>query len=454
MTADGGASSSLLHELLAVQDAERARIFGGLHDDTIQVLAALGLRASALRRADGVSPAVDAELAEIARELAAAGRRLRHLVTDVEPEALGRDGLGPALGTLLLNLVPGARHHLEVEASPGPDAARVLYEVAVEAVRNVARHARARTVEVAVRERDGAWELVVRDDGVGAAPDAPEGLGRRSMRNRVGVASGVLDVRTAPGEGTTVTARVPTTGWALDAWEAGGGARDMRAAIDAILRGVSDPFIAVDTQWRFVYLNERAAEFYGRPADDLLGKGMWDEFPDAVGQPFYLAYHRAMAEQRSLQIEEHYAPYDRWYENRIIPSPQGLTIFFTDVTDRHRLRQDRSITEFGIAVTDVWSTQLAGATDATEAVVAAASACVEAGLAGGVRVRAGDLEVAAGGPGDLQRADLVVGGEVLGSLEVDWSRPHDETTQRLTAHAAQLVSLRLAQAGIRSNGEE
>lgn len=454
MTTHGAASPSLLHELLAVQDAERARIFGGLHDDTIQVLAALGLRATALRRAEGVSPAVDAELAEMARELAAAGRRLRHLVTDVEPEALARDGLGPALGTLLLNLVPGARHHLEVERSPGPDAARVLYEVAVEAVRNVARHAGARTVEVSVRERDGAWELVVRDDGVGAGPDAPEGLGRRSMRNRVGVASGVLDVRTAPGEGTTVTARVPTTGWALDAWEPGGGTRDMRSAVDAILRGVSDPFIAVDTQWRFVYLNERAAEFYGRPADDLLGKGMWDEFPDAVGNVFYQAYQQAMAEQRSLQIEEHYAPSDRWYENRIIPSPQGLTIFFTDVTDRHLLRQDRSVTDFGIAVTDVWSTHLAGATDATEAVAAAASACVEAGLAGAVRVRAGDVEVAAGGPGDVQRADLVVGGEVLGSLEVDWSRPHDETTQRLTAHAAQLVSLRLAQAGIRSNGDE
>lgn len=447
-------SSSLLHELLAVQDAERARIFGGLHDDTIQVLAALGLRATALRRAEGVSPEVDAELAEVARELAAAGRRLRHLVTDAEPEALGRDGLGPALGTLLLNLVPSARHHLEVEGSPGPDAARVLYEVAVEAVRNVARHAGARTVEVSVREHDGAWELVVRDDGVGAAADVPEGLGRRSMRNRVGVASGVLDVRTAPGEGTTVTARVPTTGWALDAWDAGGSTRDMRSAVDAILRGVSDPFIAVDTQWRFVYLNDRAAEFYGRPADDLLGKGMWDEFPDAVGQPFYLAYHRAMVEQRSLQIEEHYEPYDRWYENRIIPSPQGLTIFFTDVTDRHRLRQDRSITEFGTAVTELWSTGLVGDRDPAAAVGASARGCVEAGLAHGVRVRAGVVQVEAGTLDDVETADLAVGDEVLGTLEVAWTRPSDDTTARLTRRTAQMLSMRLAQAGIRSNGEE
>lgn len=452
----GDGPFSLLHELLAVQDAERERIFAGLHDDTIQVLAALGLRLTALRRTTDVSPDLDAGLADAARELAAAGRRLRQLVTDVEPEELGRGGLSPALATLLVTLVPTARHEVSVDPADGPDAgtARVLYEVAVEAVRNVARHARASTVQVLASERDGTWELVVRDDGVGSAPDAPEGLGRRSMRNRVGVVSGTLEIGTAPGAGTTVTARVPATGWALDAWDPAGGTRDMRSAVDAILRGVADPFIALDPDWRFVYLNERAAQHFGRTADDLLGRGMWDVFPEGVGRAFYHAYHRAMAEQRSLQVEEYYEPWDRWYENRIIPSPRGLTIFFTDVTDRHRLRLDRSVTEFGVAVTELWSTRLVGDTDAVAAVTTAAGASVAEGLARGVEVRAGDVVVSTGDLDGAEVADLVVGDSTLGTLAVTWTRPADDTTARLTRRTAQMVSMRLAQAGMRSNGEE
>lgn len=453
-TAPGPAS--LVHELLAVQDAERDRIFAGLHDDTIQVLAALGLRVMSMRREPGLPARTDAELADVARELAAAGRRLRRLVTDAEPEALGRDGLQGALATLLVNLVPTARHDLVVEADPGPPAAtaRVLYEVAVEAVRNVARHARATCVVVRVAERDGAWELVVRDDGVGSEPGAAEGLGRRSMRNRVGVASGTLEVRTAPGAGTTVTARVPTAAWALDAWHPDGGSRDMRSAVDAILHGVSDPFIALDTEWRFVYLNDAAATYFGRPADELLGRGMWDVFPEGVGRAFHTAYHRAMAEQRSLQVEEYYEPWDRWYENRIVPSPRGVTIFFSDVTDRHRLRQDRSVTDFGVAVTEAWSTGLVGHGDAATAVRAAAEACVSDRLARGVRVRAGDLVVEVGETEQAETADLVVGDSVLGTFAVTWTRPADDTTARLTRRTAQMVSMRLAQAGMRSNGEE
>jgi PAS domain S-box-containing protein len=274
------------------------------------------------------------------------------------------------------------------------------------------------------------------------------------MRNRVRVVSGSLRVETAPGAGTTVTARVPTTGWALDAWDPAGGRRDMRSAVDAILRGVSDPFIALDTDWNFVYLNERAAQHFGRPADELLGRGMWEVFPEGVGRAFHHAYHRAMAEQRSLQVEEYYEPWDRWYENRIIPSPRGLTIFFTDVTDRHRLRQDRSITEFGVAVTELWSTRLVGDLDPVVALTAAAQGCVAEQLARGVAIRAGDLVVEVGDLRDAESADLLVGGTVLGSFAAAWTRPADDTTARLTRRTAQMVSMRLAQAGMRSNGEE
>ncbi|MGE0454469.1 MAG: PAS domain-containing protein [Vicinamibacteria bacterium] len=104
----------------------------------------------------------------------------------------------------------------------------------------------------------------------------------------------------------------------------------------SILERVSDAVVALDRDWRYTYVNARAGEIFGRRPDDLLGKHIWTEFPEGVGQPFQRAYERALAEQVPVQIEEYYTPYDRWFENRIYPSPDGLAIFFHDVTDRKR----------------------------------------------------------------------------------------------------------------------
>jgi PAS domain S-box-containing protein len=101
-----------------------------------------------------------------------------------------------------------------------------------------------------------------------------------------------------------------------------------------IFERVSDAFVALDKNWRYTYVNDKAAQLFGRQPQDLIGKNIWTEFPEGVGQPFHLAYERAMREQVYVQIEEYYPPYDRWFENRIYPSPEGLSIFFTDITAR------------------------------------------------------------------------------------------------------------------------
>jgi two-component system sensor histidine kinase UhpB len=99
-----------------------------------------------------------------------------------------------------------------------------------------------------------------------------------------------------------------------------------------ILESVSDAFVALDKNWRYVYVNRKAAEIFNR--HDLVGKHIWTEFPEAVDQPFYKAYQQAVREQIPLEIEEYYEPYGRWFENRIYPSKDGLSIFFQDVTER------------------------------------------------------------------------------------------------------------------------
>ncbi len=109
--------------------------------------------------------------------------------------------------------------------------------------------------------------------------------------------------------------------------------------LSSILERVSDGFVALDKEWRYTHVNDKAGAYLGRRPETLIGKHIWTEFPEGIGQRFYLAYHRAMEEQVSITIEEYYPPWDRWFENRIYPSPDGLSIFFSDVTERRKAQE-------------------------------------------------------------------------------------------------------------------
>lgn len=101
-----------------------------------------------------------------------------------------------------------------------------------------------------------------------------------------------------------------------------------------IMERVSDAFVAIDKNWCYTYVNKQAGEIMNREPGSLIGRYIWKEFPDAIGLPIYNAYHKAMDTQRYLHIEEHYAPFDVWLENHIYPSPEGLSIFFRNITKR------------------------------------------------------------------------------------------------------------------------
>ena len=112
-----------------------------------------------------------------------------------------------------------------------------------------------------------------------------------------------------------------------------------RQQLGEVLERVSDALVALDRDWRYTYVNHQAAELFGRQPEDLIGHHIWTLFPEGVGQPFQLAYQRAMVEQVVIQIETCYEPWDRWFENRIYPSPDGVSIFFHEITDRKRAEQ-------------------------------------------------------------------------------------------------------------------
>lgn len=114
-----------------------------------------------------------------------------------------------------------------------------------------------------------------------------------------------------------------------------------RLLMDNILSSISDGFVALDKEWRYNYINERGALLLGNYSrEDLLGKHIWTLFPDGVGQPFYHNYYRVMETRQPMVMQEYYPPWDKWFENRIYPSPDGgITIFFTDVSENKKAEE-------------------------------------------------------------------------------------------------------------------
>ncbi|WP_424952873.1 PAS domain S-box protein [Deinococcus sp.] len=105
---------------------------------------------------------------------------------------------------------------------------------------------------------------------------------------------------------------------------------DLRLLAEAL----PDPFFTLDRDWRFTSLNSRASEFLGRPAVELIGKLLWEEFPATLGTPLETETRHAMRERRLTEYEDYYAPLARWVEVRAFPIGEGLGVHYRDVSAR------------------------------------------------------------------------------------------------------------------------
>jgi PAS domain S-box-containing protein len=115
----------------------------------------------------------------------------------------------------------------------------------------------------------------------------------------------------------------------------------IKARLEQILAGIKDDFVMYDHDWRYVYVNDRAAQTLGYPKEQLIGQRIWDLFPDAVGNFFYQQVHRAVAEGREITFEFYYEPFGRWFENRAYPIADGLLLFTADITERKQWEAKR-----------------------------------------------------------------------------------------------------------------
>jgi PAS domain S-box-containing protein len=208
---------ALLVRLQRAQEEERERIAGDIHDDSIQVMAAVGMRLSILRRRL-IDPRQREAVDQLGDTVQLAIGRLRHLLFELRPPALDRVGLAAALRLYL----EGLREESGTQAvltdrliqEPPLDARIALYRVAQEALANVRKHAQAHHVEVLLEERDRGVCVRIRDDGRGFSPDEadrhrPGHLGLTAMRERTQTMGGWLRLDSAPGSGTTVEFWMP-----------------------------------------------------------------------------------------------------------------------------------------------------------------------------------------------------------------------------------------------------
>ena len=105
---------------------------------------------------------------------------------------------------------------------------------------------------------------------------------------------------------------------------------------EQLLARLSDAFFSLDAEWRVTYVNRRAGEIVDRAPNALIGKDLWAEFPSFVGTRFHAACRRALTEQRFELSLDYNAGNDRWFEYRIYPSRDGVSVFASDVTDARR----------------------------------------------------------------------------------------------------------------------
>jgi PAS domain S-box-containing protein len=141
------------------------------------------------------------------------------------------------------------------------------------------------------------------------------------------------------------------------------------ARTSRVLESMSAAFYAVDRDWRFTYVNAEAERLLGLAREELLGGNLWTLFPAAVGSDFETNFRAAVETGRTVTFEAYYPPpLDGWYELRVWPSPDGLSVYFLDITARRAAqRRAEAAARRAQLVADVTS-DLSDTLDAEEAV--------------------------------------------------------------------------------------
>jgi signal transduction histidine kinase len=199
--------------LVTAREEERRRLRHDLHDGLGPALASMSLQLAAARNLVGDRPEAAEMLATLKGQMHDAVADIRRVVYALRPPVLDELGLVAAIGEYAARLGQGGLGiRLEAPESLPPLSAAVevaAYRIALEALTNVARHSGARSCAIRLSIADRVLRLEVADDGRGLGPNARTGTGLTSMRERAQELGGTLEIKPAPGGGTTVRIRLP-----------------------------------------------------------------------------------------------------------------------------------------------------------------------------------------------------------------------------------------------------
>ena len=209
--------TQIANHLQTAREDERSSLARELHDELGGLLTAAKLDVARMRsRLAAAPPEVLERMVHLVKTLDEGIALKRRIIEDLRPSSLSNLGLKAALEILCTEFAE--RSELEVTTSidelPLDDAGKLtVYRLVQEALTNVAKYANARRVEVSVRARREWADISVRDDGVGFDPNAARATahGLAGMRFRVQSGRGELKIRSRPGQGTTIHARLPLT---------------------------------------------------------------------------------------------------------------------------------------------------------------------------------------------------------------------------------------------------
>jgi len=124
--------------------------------------------------------------------------------------------------------------------------------------------------------------------------------------------------------------------------------------VDQLLERIADAYVALDTELRFVLVNNNAVKVLERTTEDLLGANIWDIFPDGMHGPIQQAFREAADTGKPVQVESFCAILKRWFENRIYPESFGFSIFFQDVSERRKADEERKQSESSLRESEKW----------------------------------------------------------------------------------------------------
>jgi len=108
-----------------------------------------------------------------------------------------------------------------------------------------------------------------------------------------------------------------------------------------ILESITEGFFTLDRQWRFDYVNREAHRILHREPGTLCGQVLWQAFPGLEGTEFERNYVGSMIRREKASFTAYYPNLDAWYEVTSFPAPEGISVYFRDVTEQKKVQGER-----------------------------------------------------------------------------------------------------------------